>query len=99
MVARLDVSDVAPDFLDHTCRLVAKHDRHRRGVLALDEMQVAVAQTGDRGAHEHLARAGVVDLDILDGERLVGGVEDSSFHGGELRSGGAGPATMPACAR
>lgn len=36
------------------------------GKMPLREVQIAVAQSGADGSHEHLAQAGMVDADILD---------------------------------
>ena len=68
MIARLDVVDRRPDRLDDAGRLVAEHGGARVRVLALHEVQVAVAQPGGDGADEHLARTGFVDVDVLDVE-------------------------------
>src|SRR5262249_19725962 len=66
MVARLRVGHVLADGFDDACGLVAQHDRKGARVLALHEMQIAVAQPGRHRAHEHLAWAGGVDLDLVD---------------------------------
>jgi hypothetical protein len=54
------------------------------GVEPLDKMQIAVAQPGKGGAQQHLARLGLFDGDVLDGERLVRRVQDGGFHEGSL---------------
>ena len=81
VVARLHVGDVAADGLDDARGLVAEHGRRGPRPLALHEVEVAVAQARRGGADQDFARTRVVDLDVLDGQRLVGGVVDGGFHG------------------
>ena len=81
MVTGLEVGHVLADGFHHTRRLMAQHGGQRIGVQAVDEVQVAVAQAGGGGADQHLAAARLRDVDVLDGHRLVGGVEDGGFHG------------------
>jgi hypothetical protein len=50
------------------------------GVKPLDEMQIAVAQPGKSGAQQYLAAPWFGELDLLDRQRLVGGVKDGGFH-------------------
>ena len=68
------------DLLDDPRRLVAEDGGRGEGVEAVDEVQVAVADAGGDDAHEHLAARGLVDVDVLDRERLIGPVEHGSFH-------------------
>ena len=68
------------DRLDDAGRLVAEDGGRRERVEAVDEVQVAVADAAGDGAHEHLAPDGLVDVDVLDRERLVGAVEHGGFH-------------------
>ena len=56
-------------------------------VEPLDEMQIAVAQPGESGAQQHLARAGLVDRDLLDRQRLVRGMKTAAFIGCSYRGG------------
>ena len=76
--------DLQPDRLDDAGGLVAEDGGGRERVEAVDEVQVAVADAGGDGAHEHLAADGLVDVDVLDRERLVRTVEDGCFHDGLL---------------
>ena len=62
-----------------------EHDRERRRVEPLDEMQIAVAQPGEGGAQHHLAALRLLDRDILDRQRLVRLMQDSGFHRGSSR--------------
>ena len=39
--------------------------------MPVDDMQIAVADAGGRGAHQHLAAPRLVDLDRLDRQRLM----------------------------
>src|SRR5438105_2576386 len=69
---------VGADRLDDARALVAQHDGAIEGPapLAIDDVEVAVADAGGRGAHEDLAAPGLVDLDRLHRERLVGLAKD-----------------------
>ena len=80
MVTGLQIGDVAADLLDDACRLVTQHCRNREGVLAFHEVQVAVAQACHGSADQHFARTGILNLDILDRQGLVRGMEYGGFH-------------------
>jgi HAMP domain-containing protein len=79
-VAGLHVGHVLADRLDDAGGLVAEHDRHGRRVRALDEVQVAVAQPGGRGADQHLAAARLLDRHVLDRHRLARRVQHGGLH-------------------
>ena len=89
-VTALQVGDAGPAFFDDARRLVAEHHRHDARPVAVDDRKVGVAEAGGGDLHQHLARAGRIQLDGLDGNgaRLrVGawaahGVEDcgANFH-------------------
>jgi hypothetical protein len=83
VVAGLHVRHLVADGLDHAGRLVADDDRHLRRVLRLEEVEVAVAETGSCGADENLARARLVDRHLFDLELARTGVEDGCLHGGD----------------
>ena len=53
---------------------------------AVDDVQIAVADAGGDGAHQHLAAPRLVDLDRLDRQRLVHLAKDGGchFHGVRL---------------
>ena len=77
VVARFDMGDVGADRLDDPGGLVARHGRGVVAVLAFHEVEIAVAEPGGDGAHQHLARTRPVDLDLGDLQ-----------HGGDLRQNG-----------
>ena len=91
MVARLHVADLIADGLDDAGRLVPEHAGGGVDVLALGEVEVAVAHAGGGGAHQHLVRARFVDGDVLDFELAGDGAEYGGFHGSVplLRFGGS----------
>ncbi len=91
----LNSVDLRADRLDDAGRLVAEDRRRRERVVAVDEVQVAVADAAGDGAHEHLAPDGLLDLDVLDRQGLVGTVEDGGFHGELLSSEGTLRHTTP----
>src|ERR1700736_5894308 len=84
VIAGLDRRHLGADRLDDPRTLVAEHDRpvEREPALAVDDMQIAVAHPGRRGADQHLAAPRLVDLDRLDRQRLVHLAEDRGvdFH-------------------
>src|SRR5438445_2649455 len=43
-------------------------------------MQIAVADPGRGGAHQDLMLAGIVDIDLLDGKRLMRTTKHGGFH-------------------
>ena len=80
----LNSLDLQPDLLDDPGRLVAEDGGRGERVEAVDEVEVAVADAGGDGAHQHLAPDGLVDVDVLDGERLMRPVEHGGLHAGLL---------------
>ena len=69
------------DLLDDARGLMTKHDRHRIAIKPLDEVQVGMADPCGRSADQHLVRLGLVDLDVLDLERLADLAQHGGFHG------------------
>ncbi len=49
-------------------------------ILALHEVEIAVAETSSDRLDQHFARTGLADLDVLDVELARNRVEDSSLH-------------------
>src|SRR6185369_15336495 len=81
MIARADRSHFGADLLDDAGAFVAQHDREFGGDDAVDEVKVRVAQARGNGADQDLVRAGLVDADILDGERLAHFAKYGCLHG------------------
>ena len=67
--------------------LVAEDRGGRERVIAVDEVEIAVAHAARDGAHEHLASDRLRDLNVLDGEGFVGTVKYRGFHGQLLSRG------------
>jgi len=59
---------------------VAEDRRGRERIVAVDEVQVTVADAAGDDADEYLVRHGLVDLDVLDGQGLVRPVKYGSLH-------------------
>ena len=91
VIAHPQRGDIGAHRLDDAGALVAEHERaiEREAAVAVDHVQVAVADAGGDGAHQHLAAPRLVDLHLLDGQRFVHLAEDGSghFHGGRLMCG------------
>ncbi len=68
--------------LDDAGAFVAQHERtiERETPQPVHHVQVAVADAGGDGAHQHLAAPGFVDLHLLDGQRFVHLAEDGGGH-------------------
>ena len=102
-VARREHRHVLTDRLDDSGALVAEHRRGDHRVEAVDEVQVGVADAARAGTDDDLAAARLVEVDLLDGECIVGGVEDCGSHRWLLaasRSAGgrrSGPPPAPQC--
>jgi hypothetical protein len=82
-LARLDVGHPGPDRLDDAGALVAEHDGQRMGPFAVGLADVGVADPGAHDPDEHLAAAGVPQLEPLDALRLAECTQD----GGPRRHG------------
>jgi hypothetical protein len=65
VIAGLDGAHVRSDLLDHACRLMPEDGGKRMREVALQDVEVGVAQPAGDDPDEHLARAGFGDLDIL----------------------------------
>jgi hypothetical protein len=66
VIARRDLRDPRPDRLHDPRALVPGHHRVARLQVAVDEVQVGMAQAGGDEPHVHLARPGLVDLQFAD---------------------------------
>src|SRR5438128_926220 len=82
VIAGAQRRDVGADRLHDAGTLVAEHDGaiERPAALAVDHVQVAVADAGGRRAYQDLAARRLVDLDGLDRERLVRLAKDRGLH-------------------
>ena len=78
---------VGADLIDVPGRLVAADKWQLTGKLALDVMNIAVADGGGGDADLDLAFAGRGQVYVFDNERLVEFVTDGSFHGHLLDTG------------
>ena len=80
--------DVRAHCLDHARTFMAQQERaiEREASVAVDHVQIAVADAGGDGADQHFAAPGLVDVDLLNRQRLVHLAEDGGchFHGGRL---------------
>ncbi len=80
VVARLHIGDVGADLLDDAGGLVPKHRGQRVRIKAFHEVQIGMAEAGDRRADQDLARARLRQADVLDDQRLVDFIEDGGLH-------------------
>ena len=82
MVADAHAGHVVADRLDNAGALVAEHDRPvgREASDTIDDMQIAVADPGRDGAHQHLAAQRLVDIDRFDRQRRVRLAENGGFY-------------------
>jgi len=80
MVARLHRGDARTAFQDLARRLVTRHDRHRRGPIAIHNVPVALADARRLHLDAHFERFGRVELALDDLQRLVRLEQDGGFH-------------------
>jgi hypothetical protein len=80
VVARHEAAHVRPDLLHDPGPFVAEDDRKSGRMDALSDVQVGVAHAAGRHADLQLARLRRVELELLDDERLLEGVEDCRLH-------------------
>ena len=71
MVTGRDPGDSGTHLLDHTCAFVPEHHRQPTGDLALDDVQIRVAQPRVREPDEDFALLWAAELELLDLERLA----------------------------
>ena len=69
MIADLQLGYARTDPFDDAGPLVAKNDWQRALQVALNEIPVAVADSGGSHAHTHLTRLGFIQFDVLNDER------------------------------
>src|ERR1019366_10500578 len=75
-VARGKILDPRAYCFDSTRAFVAEHARKRERQIAVASKSVGVADPGSAEAHEHLARAWLIDLESLQLEGLVLRLDD-----------------------
>ena len=81
VVAGLKERDPLADLLDHAGALVAEHRRGVAGrVRARRRVEVGVADAAGLEPHQHLARARLLELDLLHGQRLPELLENGRAH-------------------
>jgi hypothetical protein len=59
---------------------MAQYGGRGKGVVAVDEVQIAMANAARDGAYENFAIQRLVDLDIFDNQGLLGTIENGGFH-------------------
>jgi len=79
MVARLGRGHLAAYRFDDPGWFMAQDRRHAGRQRPMDAMEIAMAYAAGDGADEHLARARLVDLDLLDSERLIDFTKNGGF--------------------
>src|SRR5262249_5909484 len=81
VVARLDRRDARAALGDFAGRFVARHDRHRRGPVAVHDVPIALADA--RGLHldPDFACLGRIELALDDLQRFVGLEQNGGSHG------------------
>lgn len=85
MVAGRQAAHGRPHALHDARALVAEHHRQREDELALDDLEVGVAEPRGTHAHQHVVGAEGARLDALDRQRRTrraqdSGVEADRFH-------------------
>ena len=80
VIAGLHIGDVGADLLDDAGGFMAEHRGQRMRIEPFHEVQVGMAEAGDRGADQDFARAGIRHADILDHQRLVDFMQDGGLH-------------------
>ena len=81
VVARFEMADAGPDRFDHPGRLVPENERYGEGdSVAVQGVEVAVTDSGCHRLDQHLAEAGLTDLDITNHGRTRHGFHDCCSH-------------------
>jgi hypothetical protein len=103
MVARLYVRHLLPDGLDDPRRLVSENRRQRARILALDEVEIGMAEAGRGRPDRHLSWTRDVDVDISKAARTLTSPDDETATVPEADvlplAWLPGPREVPACAR
>src|SRR5271166_5613582 len=80
VVARLKLANRRADLLDYARSFVAQDGGCRPLPQAINKMEVAVTDSRRRGAQQNLAIPRLIDINLLNAERLVGTTVNSGFH-------------------
>jgi hypothetical protein len=70
MIADLEILDTRAKLFHDTCGLVAEHHGSGTWSITVDYREVGVAQARGANPDEHLAVTGIVELHLLDRQRL-----------------------------
>lgn len=79
MIAGFDVVDRAADLFDHPRSFMTQHRRRWLRPQTVDYVQVAMAYAAGYEADQDFMLLRVVDLDLLDSERLMGTMKNGCF--------------------
>jgi hypothetical protein len=79
VVTLLYRAHLGADSLDNARRFVAQDSRSPRRQRATDAMKITVADAGGDRSHEHFAGTWLVDLDLLNSERLIRFAQNGGF--------------------
>ena len=90
MVPGLDVGDGASHRFDDSRALVSQDGGGVHGVHAVDEVKVAMAHSAGGGADEDLLSLGLVHINLLYKQGLVGTSKHGGFHSKLLLEDGLG---------
>ena len=80
MVAGLELANRRANLFDHPRGFVAQDGGCRPLPQAINKMEVAVTDSGRRSPHQNLAILRLIDINLLNAERLVRTMVNSGFH-------------------
>ena len=80
MITGRQIADRGTNLLDHPGGFMSEHRGGMERVQPLDEMKIAVAHASGGGPDHDLVLARFVDVDVFYFERLLGTMENGSFH-------------------
>jgi hypothetical protein len=70
VIADFEVIDAGSELFDSAGSFVAEHHRCGSGPVSVDHGEIGVAQTGRSNLHHHFAMPRIVELKLVDAERL-----------------------------
>jgi hypothetical protein len=94
-VAGTDVLDSGTDGLDDPGSLVAEQHREWMVVAGTHDVEIGVADTGGLDPNARLARAGLVEVDLLDAVAVELGQDDAAIHDLSVTDNGLGAVLGP----